>query len=283
MDKTRSIIMMSFAWLCLTTVLWAEKVPGLLLAEKYRPGTDLSQYWVSEKLDGVRAYWDGQHLISRQGNEFHAPEWFTKKLPDRLLDGELWIGRGKFSKTISTVSKDTPIGAEWRKIRYMIFELPNEKGTFTERVAKINSIVNAAALPHLRAVQHYKIENKPELLQAKLEEIITSGGEGLMLHRADALYHSGRSNDLLKVKSYEDAEALVIRHLPGKGKYTGMLGALLVETPQGIRFRIGTGFSDKERANPPPVDSYITYKFFGRTSKGIPRFASYMHQYSTPH
>lgn len=259
----------------------ADAKPDLLLAEKYNQGIDLSQYWLSEKYDGVRAYWDGQHLLSRQGNIFHAPNWFTQSLPARTLDGELWIGRGQFSATISTVSKDTPNDKQWQRIRYMIFELPGANGTFTQRIEQINRIVDTANMAHLIAVPQFTIANDPTLLKAKLDEIVAAGGEGLMLHRANALYHGGRSDDLLKVKSYEDAEATVIGYSPGKGKYTGMLGALIVETPDGRRFRIGTGFSDKTRATPPAIGSQITYKYFGKTSKGIPRFASYLRPYKT--
>jgi DNA ligase-1 len=270
--------------LAFSMAVWADAKPNLLLAEKYAQNIDLSQYWLSEKYDGVRAYWDGEKLRSRQGNVFHAPTWFTDGLPTQALDGELWIGRGKFSATISAVSKNKPIDKQWRRVHYMIFELPNAKGTFTQRIEQIKRLVEQASLSHLKAVPQFRIINNPDVLQTRLDEMVAKGGEGLMLHRADALYHGGRSDDLLKVKSYEDAEALVIGHLPGKGKYTDMLGALVVETPQGLRFRIGTGFSDKERADPPTIGSHITYKYFGKTSKGTPRFASflrlYMHQSS---
>lgn len=267
--------------LIFSTPVWADAKPHLLLAEKYTQGIDLSQYWLSEKYDGVRAFWDGENLLSRQGNIFHAPGWFTKGLPAQLLDGELWIGRGAFSATISAVSKDQPIDKEWRRVHYMIFELPNAKGTFTQRIEQIKKVVEQAGLAHLKAVPQLRIINDPEVLQTQLQEIVAKGGEGLMLHRADAMYHGGRSNDLLKVKRYEDAKALVVGHLPGKGKYTGMLGALIVETPEGIRFRIGTGFSDKERADPPVIGSQIAYKFLGKTHKGIPRFASFSRVYRT--
>ena len=112
-----------------------------------------------------------------------------------------------------------------------------------------------------------------------LDEIVTKGGEGLMLHRADSLYHSGRSDDLLKLKPWQDAEATVVEILPGKGKFSGMMGSLLVTDESGLRFRIGTGFSNKERRNPPAVGTVITYKFTGTTKKGLPKFASFLRIY----
>jgi DNA ligase-1 len=97
-----------------------------------------------------------------------------------------------------------------------------------------------------------------------------------MLHRDDALYRAERTDDLLKLKPHEDAEAQVLEHLPGTGKYAGILGSLLVETEDGVRFRIGTGLSDEQRRNPPPIGSVITFKYHGKTRRGIPRFASFL-------
>jgi DNA ligase-1 len=113
-------------------------------------------------------------------------------------------------------------------------------------------------------------------LRRKLGEIESLGGEGLMLRKPNSQYTVGRSYDLLKVKTFEDAEATVIKHLPGSGKHSGRLGALQVELPSGIQFAIGTGFTDQERENPPPVGSIITFKYYGFHESGIPRFASFL-------
>src|SRR5690606_1286923 len=84
--------------LTFSALTYAGKPPALLLANVYQNSADVADYWVSEKLDGVRAYWDGQQLISRQGNRFNAPPWFTANFPDTPLDGELWGGRGTFEQ-----------------------------------------------------------------------------------------------------------------------------------------------------------------------------------------
>lgn len=97
-----------------------------------------------------------------------------------------------------------------------------------------------------------------------------------MLHRADAAWQTGRSDVLLKMKPQHDTEAVVVAHVPGKGKYEGMLGALVVETPEGRRFRLGTGFSDAQRKAPPPVGSTVTYRYRDVTANGVPRFASFL-------
>lgn len=257
--------------------------PELLLAKVYKQTANLEQYWVSEKYDGVRAYWDGTRFLSRQGNEYNAPKWFTAGFPNRPLDGELWIARNTFEQLISTVKKDKPIDEEWRQVRFMVFELPDVlpnissvmSGTFSGRLVAMKSLLNTIENDTIQMVEQYRLTSHVELMR-QLEEVVTKGSEGLMLHHQNAHYKTGRSNDLLKVKRYADAEARVIKHLPGKGKYVGMLGALLLETPEGIRFRVGSGLSDAERGSPPPIGSEVTYKFYGKTRRGKPRFASFL-------
>lgn len=253
----------------------AAQPPDLLLANVYRDQSQLDDYWVSEKLDGVRAFWDGQRLISRQGNTFNAPAWFTEKLPAIPLDGELWMGRETFERLSGAVRQLTPDDSEWRKIRYMVFDLPGSEHTFDKRLQQLEILIDDLAIPHLQLIKQVKVADRDALMR-ELDKVVKQGGEGLMLHRGASLYHAARSDDLLKVKTHEDAEATVIAYLPGKGKYRGMMGALLVETPDGRRFKIGTGFSDAERANPPPIGALISYKYFGTTNNNIPRFASFL-------
>lgn len=246
-----------------------------LLANVANANIDPTPYLVSEKYDGVRALWDGKVLRSRAGNVIAAPAWFTAKLPQRPLDGELWIGRGQFEVLSGAVRKAVPLDEEWRRIKYMIFELPDAPGAFAERYEQIKRVVAAANFPQLVAVEQFRLPDNAAL-KRKLDEIVRAGGEGLMLHRADALYVTGRNDALLKLKPLDDAEATVIGYVPGKGKYTGMMGALQVETADGKRFQIGTGFTDAVRANPPAVGTLITFTYRGLTKNGLPRFASYL-------
>lgn len=254
---------------------WADKPLALAHAETYRQGIDPTQYWVSEKLDGVRAVWDGEELRFRSGNPIHAPAWFTRGLPGQKLDGELWIGRGQFDRLSGIVRKVEPDDAEWREVKYMLFELPDAPGTFSERVDAMARLVAQIGLPHLHMVDQFRVTNALEL-QRKLDAVVKADGEGLMLHRADALYHSGRSDDMLKYKPWEDAEAVVVAHLPGQGKYLGKLGSLRVQLPDGRHLRIGSGFSDTQRADPPPVGATITYRYRGFSATGLPRFATFL-------
>ncbi|RUM93468.1 MAG: DNA ligase [Thiothrix sp.] len=250
-------------------------VPDVLLAQTYEPGINVSEYWVSEKLDGVRARWDGQRFISRQGNIFHSPTWFTAEFPLQALDGELWIERNNFEQVVSTVRTHVPNNTAWREIRFMVFDLPESKAIFSDRLKTLKSIFSRLKSPYLKLIKHYRLDSHT-LLMNKLQDITQAGGEGLMLHHQDSLYFGGRSDALLKLKLYQDAEAEVIEHLPGNGKYTGMLGALRVITADGKYLRIGTGFTDDERKNPPPIGITITYKYFGKTRNGIPKFASFL-------
>jgi len=253
----------------------AGNPPPLTLAKTYQGHADLSQYWISEKLDGVRAYWDGQQLISRQGNPYPAPAWFTKNFPTEALDGELWLGRGKFQSLLSFIKKTRPIKSEWKQVRYFVFDLPKLNKPFNLRLKHLQQLISLHESPYLKLVEQFRVANKKSLIKT-LDRIVAKGGEGLMLHHANALYHAGRNGDLLKVKPYYDAEAKVIAYIPGKGKYTGLMGSLLVETTERLQFKIGTGFTDKQRSDPPAINSIITYTYHGKTKKGIPRFASFL-------
>lgn len=249
--------------------------PPILLANVLRPDIDPSQYLVSEKYDGVRAIWDGKILKFRSGRAVNAPAWFIAKLPAESVDGELWHSRENFEMLSGIVRKLVPVDAEWRQIHYMIFELPNAPGTFAERAVRIRDMVLAANWPQLVAVEQTRVPNR-ESLQRRFDEIIKQGAEGLMLHLADALYVTGRSDVLLKLKPLLDTEATVVAHLAGKGKYTGMMGALRVELPNKKQFVIGIGFSDAVRQNPPSIGTVVTFTYRGLTNSGLPRFASYL-------
>jgi DNA ligase-1 len=254
----------------------AASPPPLMLANVYDEGeVDLKEYWVSEKYDGIRAYWNGTQLLTRAGNLIRAPDWFVVDWPPEALDGELWISHGEFETLLATVRDEVPDSRAWRRVRFMVFDVPSNGGRFTARKRALDELVASLGQPWVQAVRHWRVLEH-DALQAQLDRILEAGGEGLMLHRDSALYHAQRSDDLLKVKRYEDAEAIVIGHIPGNGKYEGMLGALEVQRPDGLRFRIGTGFSDEERRHPPPLGTWVTYRYHGSTQNGVPKFASFV-------
>jgi DNA ligase 1 len=258
--------------------LFAKPALAVLLAQNAPAGLDPTPYLISEKLDGVRALWDGTVLRFRSGRAIAAPSWFIAKLPATPLDGELWLGRGAFDAVSAIVRKAQPVDADWQRVQYHVFELPRGEGLFEQRYAVLQNTVKLAAWQALIAVPQFRLSDAAAL-HTKLKAISRAGGEGLMLHLASAPVITGRSEVLLKLKTTLDAEALVVGHIAGKGKYAGMLGALVVQTPTGLRFKLGTGFSDAQRRQPPPIGSTVTYVYRDTTPSGKPRFASFLRIY----
>lgn len=251
--------------------------PPLMLAQQYIQGIDVTKYFISEKLDGVRAYWDGKDLYTRSGQKISAPVWFLAGLPASHLDGELWLGRGRFDEVSGLVRRKAAKDADWADVRYMVYDLPDMIAPFNERLWVLRTLVAEQRKPWLKAVDQKKL-NSDQALNDRLEQVVAGGGEGLMLRHSRAYYQAKRSNDLLKLKPLYDAEATVLAHIPGEGKYRGMMGALLVKDAAGREFRLGTGFSDQERRFPPQVGSQVTFSFNGLTSSGLPRFARFLRQ-----
>jgi DNA ligase-1 len=229
---------------------------------------------MSEKLDGVRAYWDGRALISRLGNPFHAPDWFLDGLPEVPLDGELWIGRKAFQRTVGIVRRQDRTEL-WKEVTFVAFDGPALAAPFEERLAFVRDHAGRRRPPHFRAHEHTTCAGL-EHLRAELARVEALGGEGLMVRQPGSRYEAGRSTTLLKIKSFHDAEARVLGHQPGAGRHKGRLGALLVELPDGTRFSVGTGFSDAERGAPLAVGSVITFRYQELSDGGVPRFPSYV-------
>ncbi|MCV2365596.1 DNA ligase [Paucibacter sp. DJ1R-11] len=253
--------------------------PPLLLAQTPRgglQGLDLSRYLVSEKFDGVRAFWTGDRLLSRQGLVLPAPASVLERLPPlQPLDGELWMGRGRFEACSAALRRSQPREEEWQQIQCLLFELPGGAGPFSRRVAQLREIAAAVDTPMLRVVPQEQVGSLAELRQ-RLRAVLRAGGEGLMLHEADAPYISGRHEALLKLKAHDDEDAVVIAHLPGQGRLSGLLGALRVRNAAGQEFNLGSGFSEALRRAPPPLGSTVCYRYRGLTGSGLPRFATFL-------
>jgi DNA ligase-1 len=248
--------------------------PKLLLAESWDNETDLTGWWMSEKLDGVRAWWDGKQFLSRQGNVYHAPDWFTADLPNVLLDGELWLARKAFQRTVSIVRRHDQ-SEHWREIKYVVFDAPSAAGPFEERHTYLVELFGTRRMPCARHLHQARCKGLEDL-QSRLARVELVGGEGLMLRQPGSRYVAGRSSTLLKLKRFRDAEGQVVEHLPGKGRHAGRLGAVVVQLPNGLTFSVGTGFTDAQRRNPPPIGSAITYRYQELTDRGVPRFPSFV-------
>jgi DNA ligase-1 len=246
----------------------------MMLPGVYAEGHDITGWLISEKLDGVRGYWDGKQLWSKNGKAFQPPAAFVRDLPDFALEGELWGGRGAFEKTASIVLKKEAHDG-WLQLKFAIFDVPGMTGGFVLRLEKARDWFAEHPSPYAFVIPQVPVRDGGDL-QDELQRVQELGGEGLIVREPDALYTGGRSTQILKVKDFQDAEAVVVEHLPGQGRNTGRLGALLVELPDGTRFKIGSGFSDEERENPPPIGEAITFKYFGYHQSGIPRFPSFL-------
>ena len=236
---------------------------------------DARAYALSEKLDGVRALWDGKSLRFRSGRTIAAPAWFLAALPAQALDGELWMGRGSFDRLSAIVRKAQPLDEEWRAVRYMVFDAPATGKTFRQRYQSAQDLVAAAQTDWLVLVTQDSVGAAQELPE-RLQSVVDQGGEGLVLHHWDALWQPGRSKAVRKLKPHADEEGQVLAQVAGKGQFEGQMGALLLETPDKKRFVLGSGFSQAERRTPPPVGSWVTYRYRDRTPQGIPRFASFL-------
>jgi len=269
----------ALVYLFLTTSLAAQShnkpliQHGISFNEQSDLVNNIQLYFISEKLDGMRGYWDGKTLYSRQGNKINAPAWFTKHWPKTPFDGELWMGRNNFQRLMSCVKSGNNSNC-WQSIRFYLFDMPLHQGNFQQRLSAMKQAETQCKSPYLTVIKQFKVASM-SALEHKLTDITEQGGEGLMLHKSTALYKAGRNTDLVKLKKHQDDEAIVLAHNLGKGKYHNKLGSLLVKNRQGVTFKIGSGFTVHERNHPPEIGSTITYKYNGTTDAGIPRFARY--------
>lgn len=265
--------------LLFTPVLFASgPKPQLMLASTKTLSSlpdATSAYYVSEKYDGVRAFWTGSLFLTRQGNIIHAPDWYTKGFPNQPLDGELWIGHNQFDKVSAIARRQTPRDSDWKKVSFMVFDTPITNLAFYQRKERIESLITDSTPPWLQKVNHMRFDQKSDLM-AFYDAVLESHGEGLMLNISNATYESGRSKGLLKLKPIFDDEAVVVGYQEGNGKYRGMMGAMWVKNKKGQRFKLGSGFSDKERQNPPALGAIVTYQYSGFSKTGLPRFARFL-------
>lgn len=247
-----------------------SEAPRLMLATIWHPDDDPTGWWLSEKYDGVRGYWDGTRMLSRGGDAIVLPGHLRSSLPPFPVDGELWAGRGHFAATLSTV-RDSEPGPGWDAIRYLIFDAPGQAGPFEARLQVVEQWLAQRPYAPIGIAAQTRCAGRAHLEQV-LDAIEAQDGEGVMLRAAASPYQPGRSEYLRKYKRFDDAEAKVVGYNPGKGKYRGLVGSLQVELPNGTHFSVGSGLSDAERREPPPIGSIITFKHHGWTRHGKPRF-----------
>jgi len=260
----------------------------LLKLSEYK-GQNVGGWLASEKLDGVRAYWDGRNLRSRNGKILAAPEAWSAHFPPFALDGELYTARGEFEKIQSIVMDKTPSVAAWSEVKFYVFDVPEGGGGLLERLSELEKFIakNPQAGQNLKIIKQVKVKDNAEF-EAFAEHIVAKGGEGAVVREPNAPYERKRSKNALKYKKFKDAECEVTAINAGTGKYAGLMGSVTCKAlsaagsnqdeqiPHGVKFKVGSGFSDEERANPPKIGSIITYKYQNLTAKGLPRFPIFL-------
>lgn len=256
-----------------SSLLYAKK-PELFLLKNYKDDINVTNWYMSEKLDGVRAYWNGKKLISRSGKVFNVPKFFIKDFPPFKLDGELWTKRGDFSNIVSIVNKKKPHHG-WKVLTYNIFEVPSAKGTLTQRLQTIKNYLKTNPNKYIRAIKQIKVKSNNHLKEFQIV-IENKGGEGLVVRNSSLAYYTGRDKNSLKVKSFIDDECTIVGYSKGKGKYDGQIGSLSCRMKNNQVIKIGSGLSDNQRQFPPKIDDIITFKYYGLTAKGNPRFPIFM-------
>ena len=269
----KASIKLVFAYLMLVQVALATK-PDLFLLKTYDDSKDVVGWVMSEKLDGIRGFWTGKELVSRGGNPIHAPAWFTQNYPPFAIDGELWTQRGDF-ENISSIVRSKNSNQRWKHITHNIFEVPGQLGGLLKRLSVLKEYLRKNPNSHLQIIPQTIINTKGQLADF-LKEVTTDKGEGVVVRNPNTLYQTGRLSSALKVKQYFDTECIVLEILSGKGKYQNMMGSVLCQTDTGKKLKIGSGFKDKDRANPPAIGSKITFKYYGFTKKGSFKYPVYL-------
>lgn len=246
-----------------------------MLASNYDGSQDINNWYMSEKLDGIRCIFSDGVMRSRNGNKFFPPDYFIEKFPKNItFDGELFLDRKSFSETVSIVKKhDAHDG--WKKIKYLVFDAPEVKGSFEKRLKFLEKVLSGTDSEYIELHKH-EICKDHEILENKMNEVIAIDGEGIILRDPKSMYENRRTKTMLKVKKFHDAEAKVIGTERGTGRLEGLMGAIRVRNEQGIEFKIGSGFNDKERAKPPKIGSVVTYRYFELSKDGVPRFPTFM-------
>ncbi|MCD8213344.1 MAG: DNA ligase [Campylobacter sp.] len=239
---------------------------------------NVSGWLMSEKFDGVRAYWDGRNLLSRNGKILNAPSEFTAYLPPFELDGELFSNRGEFEKIQSVVMDKTPDVNAWKEIKFYVFDVPGAQGGLLKRLEKLENFLlkNPAYQLRIKVIKQIIIKDNAEP-DAFLNDVIKRGGEGVVVREPNVPYERNRSQNALKLKKFHDAECETIAINNGNGKYKNLMGSVTCkDLKSGKIFKIGSGFSDAVRANPPKIGEIITYKFQNLTANGLPRFPVFL-------
>jgi DNA ligase-1 len=280
-------------------IVYDVKDKGVLLAKNFDDDVNIEGWYASEKWDGYRSVWNGKNFVSRTGKSFDVPDWYCSIMPPSIaLDGELWLGRGKFEdcgllrKKRPTKESDVQKwNEEWLKkeVVFNVFDIMNLNVGFEIRMEKLRKLVKDRNKcmkqlninkpnPILAFTEQTKVNKVEALKMAK--EVIKDGGEGIMLRQPDSLYEANRSKTLYKIKEVDDMEVRIDGYKNGAGKYKGILGSFtcsLINKPD-IKCNV-SGMNDQIRKSyltTHPIGTIITITYNGLTGSGKPRHPRYL-------
>lgn len=265
----RALLLLSFFFLSLySREMWLLQQfdPQVIQA---RP----QSFVYSEKLDGVRAFWDGKNLYSKGGKLLTPPSFFTQNFPPFAIEGELWSKRGDFENIVS-ILKSTKKKEKWRELKFYIFEVPNQQGGILKRLEVLEAYLASQPAPFISIIPQLPL-NTLQALQDALSAITQAGGEGVVVREKDAPYYTGRNKKAMKLKLYEDRECKITSYVQGKGKFENLVGSIICLDGD-VEFKIGSGMSENFRKNPPKVGTIITYKYFGLNKNKLPKFPVFL-------
>lgn len=260
----------------------------------------INGWYVSEKLDGMRVRCEGGRLITMLEKELHVPDEWIEQVPNGLiLDGELTIPGESRQAMLAVVKDHIPDRAEWRKVRFNVFDIINREAYRYnyETIAQLRSNV---VVPVHQERLPFKQVDAVERLRTFTADIINRGGEGAIVRDPMARYSVGKQHHILKVKPRQDAEARIVGFKSGQGKYFGMIGSICCKLVDKVPIYFDiSGLTDEERkfadeagtrwaqANPSAVvpdsvraeyftrGAIITFKYRGKTRDGVPMEAQY--------
>ncbi len=265
------VVLLSLLFLFSPATLLAKE--NILLLKTWKD-QNVSGWLMSEKLDGIRAIWDGRTLRTRGGKRIAPPQSFLEAFPPFAIDGEIWSHREDF-QNIQAIVMDHQPSEEWQKLTYNIFDVPDAEGGLQHRLTKLADWLQLHPTPYIHILEQTPCRDNAHL-EVFRRTIEAKGGEGVVVRNPDAPYEKKRTANALKVKSFQDDECLVTAHHEGKGQFVGMLGAFSCRLPNGKVFKIGSGLKKNDRLNPPPIGATITFKHQGWTDGGKPRFPVFL-------
>jgi len=258
--------------LCFSFILIADP-SKLVLLKTYKEDMNVTGWAMSEKLDGIRAVWNGKELISRNAKPLNPPVWFTRDFPPFALDGELWSFRGDFEHIVSIVnSHDSNIS--WRELKYHVFEVPEQEGGLLRRLEVLQAYLQEHPNKNIRIIKQVTIKDQAHA-KAFFDEVVANKGEGVVIRDKTQKYYTGRTSHSLKYKPFIDDECKVVSITEGEGKFKGLMGSIRCDF-KGKIIKIGSGFSDKERRFPPKVGALVSFKYYGLTGLGNPKYPVYL-------